>query len=132
EDRSLTLHDGAALEDLLPGLNWPEIVQFPHDGTNLFGAIYYPPTQTSPPPVVVFVYGGPHAQMVRHAWDLTADLRPQSLASLGFAVFKLDNRGSARRGLSFEGAIKDRLGNIEVEDQAAGVRWLADQGLIDP
>lgn len=84
------------------------------------------------PPLLVFVYGGPHAQMVRNAWDLTVDLRAQYLASLGFAVFKLDNRGAGRRGLAFEAAIKDRLGKVEVDDQVAGVRWLADQGLIDP
>jgi dipeptidyl-peptidase-4 len=47
-------------------------------------------------------------------------------------VFKLDNRGSARRGLAFEGAIRHNLGDVEVRDQVDGVRWLVDQGLADP
>ena len=34
------------------------------------------------------------------AWGATVDLRAQYLAQQGFAVFKLDNRGSANRGLA--------------------------------
>ena len=44
----------------------------------------------------------------------------------------LDNRGSARRGLAFEGAIKHQMGQLEVDDQVDGVRWLVAQGLADP
>ena len=89
--------------------------------------------QGGPPwPAIVSVYGGPHAQRVTRGWGMTVDLRAQYLASLGFLVFKLDNRGSARRGLAFEGAIKHDLGNLEVQDQVDGVRWLAEQGLADP
>jgi dipeptidyl-peptidase-4 len=63
---------------------------------------------------------------------MTADLRAQHLSRLGFLVFKLDNRGSARRGLDFEGAIRHRLGHIEVQDQIDGVNCLIDKGLADP
>jgi dipeptidyl-peptidase-4 len=45
---------------------------------------------------------------------------------------QLDNRGSSRRGLAFEGAIKHRMGSIDVDDQVAGVHWLVSQGLADP
>jgi len=50
---------------------------------------------------------------------------------LGFLVFLLDNRGSARRGLAFESVIYHNLGEAEVEDQVDGVHWLVDQGLAD-
>jgi dipeptidyl-peptidase-4 len=70
--------------------------------------------------------------MVTDTWGMTVDLRAQYLASLGFLVFKLDNRGSARRGLAFEGALRHHMGGIEVRDQARGVEWLAEQGLGDP
>ena len=40
----------------------------------------------------------------------------------GYAVLKLDNRGSARRGLAFESAILGDMGNLEVSDQVAGVK----------
>ncbi len=59
-------------------------------------------------------------------------MRAQYLASRGFLVFKLDNRGSARRGLAFEGALRHNMGDVEVQDQVDGVRWLVDQGLADP
>ncbi len=103
------------------------------DGVELHGAIYEPTTPSPRPyPTIVSVYGGPHAQRVTQSWGMTVDLRAQYLASLGFLVFKLDNRGSARRGLAFEGALKHDMGNIEVSDQVDGVRWLVDQGLADP
>jgi dipeptidyl-peptidase-4 len=60
------------------------------------------------------------------------DVRAQYLAAQGFLVFKLDNRGSARRGLAFEAALSRRMGTVEVEDQVAGVRWLITQGFADP
>ena len=54
------------------------------------------------------------------------------MASQGFLVFKLDNQGSARRGLAFEAPIKHNMGDVEVADQVDGVRWLVEQGLADP
>lgn len=110
----------------------PELVTLPSkDGVTLHGAIYRP-EGSGPFPVIVSVYGGPHAQRVTSGWDMTVDMRAQYLRSLGYLVFKLDNRGSARRGLAFEGAIKNDLGNLEVQDQVDGVKWLVDQGLADP
>ncbi len=103
------------------------------DGVSLYGAIYTPPSQfTAPYPTIVSVYGGPHAQRVTDSWDMTVDLRAQWLANQGYLVFKLDNRGSARRGLAFEGALKHDMGRVEVADQEDGVRWLQEQGLCDP
>ena len=67
-----------------------------------------PPRYESPGiayPLVVSVYGGPHAQTVLNPGALTVDLRAQYLAQQGFVVLKVDNRGSANRGLAFEGAI---------------------------
>jgi dipeptidyl-peptidase-4 len=101
------------------------------DGVRLHGALYRPEGE-GPCPTVVSVYGGPHAQRVTNGWGMTADLQAQYLRQLGFAVFKLDNRGSARRGLAFEGALKHNMGDVEVRDQIDGVRWLVEQGITDP
>ncbi|MFP4395436.1 MAG: DPP IV N-terminal domain-containing protein [Anaerolineales bacterium] len=118
------------------GLKPPGLVEFEsRDGATLYGAVYVPDDAEfgpGPYPTIVSVYGGPHAQLVRYSWGLTVDMRAQYLRSLGFLVFKLDNRGSARRGLTFEGAIRHRMGTVEVEDQVDGVRWLVAQGLADP
>ncbi|HFQ92585.1 MAG TPA: S9 family peptidase, partial [Anaerolineae bacterium] len=112
----------------------PELVTLENrDGVTLYGAVYRPPVRfgDGPHPTIVSVYGGPHAQRVTNSWGLTVDMRAQYLAQQGFLVFKLDNRGSARRGLAFESGIKHRMGSIEVQDQADGVRWLAAQGWAD-
>ncbi len=119
------------------GLRAPRLVTLrSRDGVELHGAIYAPPERSGGPrppwPAIVSVYGGPHAQRVTRSWGMTSDMRAQYLADLGFLVFKLDNRGSARRGLAFEGAIKHDMGNLEVQDQVDGVSWLVEQGLADP
>jgi dipeptidyl-peptidase-4 len=111
----------------------PELVTLTNRaGTKLHGAVYRPAASGGGAPTLVSVYGGPHAQRVTNSWDLTADMRAQWLASQGFVVFRLDNRGSARRGLAFEGVIRGDLGHLELEDQVDGVRWLVDQGITDP
>jgi dipeptidyl-peptidase-4 len=113
----------------------PELVSLQNrDGVTLYGVIFRPPASFGPGPypTLISVYGGPDAQFVADDWGLTADLRAQYLSQLGFLVFKLDNRGSARRGLAFEGTIQHDMGHMEVEDQVDGVHWLVDQGLADP
>ena len=81
-------------------------------------------------PAVVLVYGGPGAQAVRDVWG-GADLG-QALAHAGFAVWQLDNRGSAGRGHQWETAHYRRFGEVETEDQVAGVRHLLKMGFVDP
>ena len=99
------------------------------DGVELHGALYKPPAL--PAPLIVSVYGGPHAQMVTDSWGLRVDLSAQYLASQGFAVMTVDNRGSARRGLAFEGALKHRMGSVEIDDQVDGVAYAKGQGWVD-
>lgn len=118
------------------GLRGPSLFQVTAaDGSTSLDAALYLPQGEPPPsgwPLVVSVYGGPHAQRVANEWSLTVDLRAQYLAQHGIAVLKVDNRGAAGRGLAFEGAIARRLGTVELEDQVAAVRALVDRGLVDP
>jgi dipeptidyl-peptidase 4 len=83
-------------------------------------------------PVVVYVYGGPHEQLVRDRWGGRNAMFHSFLASQGILVFTLDNRGSAGRGRAFERALLGRLGKVELEDQLAGVAWLKSQPFVDP
>ena len=78
-----------------------------------------------PLPCVVAVYGGPHVQRVQNKWTLTVDMRAQRLAERGYVVIKCDNRGSSRRGLAFEGAVRGDMGNLEVVDQATAVEFFS-------
>lgn len=117
------------------GLEPPELITLPaEDGTPLHGAVYRPPSFEPGLryPLIVSVYGGPHAQRVADEWSLTVDMRAQYLARRGFIVLKLDNRGSANRGLAFEAHLACRMGTVEINDQVAGVRHLVERGEADP
>ncbi len=130
-----TIHDEPDPRVAALGLEPPEPVTLRNRaGVELHALVYRPPAEYGPGPypTIVSVYGGPHAQMVTNGWGPTVAMRAQHLRRQGFLVFTLDNRGSARRGLAFEGAIKGDLGRREVEDQVDGVRWLVDRGLADP
>jgi dipeptidyl-peptidase 4 len=117
------------------GLRVPEITSFrTNDGVLLYAAIYASEQTRStdqPRPLVVSVYGGPHLQTVTSSWSLTVDLRAQYLAQQGFVVLKVDNRGSADRGLAFEAAIAHAMGRTEVNDQVEGVRFLTSRPYVD-
>ncbi|OVA14701.1 Peptidase S9 [Macleaya cordata] len=114
----------------------PEIVQIPaNDGTTLYGAIYKPDSKRfGPPPykTCISVYGGPGVQLVCDSWINTVDMRAQYLRSKGILVWKLDNRGTARRGLKFESSLKYKFGQVDAEDQLTGAEWLIKQGLSKP
>lgn len=124
-----TLNDGSAdprVKELR--LIAPALLSFAsRDGQTLHGAFYPARSAALGPqaPLVVMLYGGPHVQLVANSWALTSDLMAQFLAERGFAVWKMDNRGSARRGLAFEAAIDRRMGEVEVRDQVDGVAFVA-------
>ena len=96
--------------------------------------LYYRLTQPTPfdpnrlHPVIIHVYGGPGVQRVRAEYP---PLVLQLFAQAGFGVFELDNRGSANRDHAFESAIHGRLGDVEVADQLAGVRFLSGLDWVD-
>jgi len=80
-------------------------------------------------PAVVLVYGGPDSQGVRNAW-MGVDL-DQVLATKGFVVWQVDNRGSSGRGHAFETPVFHKLGVQELADQVAGVEYLVSLGFVD-
>jgi len=101
----------------------------------LQAALYLPDEKThgkGPYPLLVATYGGPHVQYVQNTWGMmTVDMRSQFLRANGFAVLKVDNRGSSRRGLVFEAPIFGNMGELEVADQVAGVEWAVGEGVAD-
>lgn len=108
-----------------------ELTTSADDGTLLHGLLFSP-AGDGPHPLVVWLYGGPGAQLVTRGWGGTVALRAQYLRQQGFAVAVIDNRGMANRGLAFEGALRHRMGTVEVDDQVALVRHLVDAGIADP
>jgi dipeptidyl-peptidase-4 len=79
----------------------------------------------------VYVYGGPHAQIVVNKWGGTRSLFFEHLVRKGLIIFCLDNRGSFGRGHAFEAKIHRRLGELELQDQIAGVRYLKSLPYVD-
>ncbi|MCF7519795.1 S9 family peptidase [Pseudoalteromonas sp. L21] len=82
-------------------------------------------------PVIVNVYGGPHAQRVTNSWR-SKNLYFQYMAQQGYVIFQLDNRGSYNRGKKFEDVIYKHLGVAEVADQIKGVEFLRTLDYVDP
>ncbi|WP_442871851.1 S9 family peptidase [Colwellia sp. 75C3] len=80
-------------------------------------------------PVIVRVYGGPHAQLVTNSWK-GADIT-QYMLQQGYIVYQLDNRGSNYRGTAFEFPIYEKLGQVEVTDQITGVKYLHTLPYVD-
>jgi dipeptidyl-peptidase-4 len=83
-------------------------------------------------PVFIYVYGGPHAQLISDSWLGGAQLFLYYMAQKGFVVFTLDNHGTANRGRDFEQSIFRNLGTLEVRDQMVGVNYLKSLPYVDP
>jgi dipeptidyl-peptidase-4 len=104
------------------------------DGSDLFGRILKPANfdETKKYPVLVYVYGGPHAQMVTNSWLGGSNLWMQWMAAeQDYIVFTLDNRGSTNRGFAFESVIHRQAGEAEMEDQLTGVDYLKSLAYVD-
>jgi dipeptidyl-peptidase 4 len=82
-------------------------------------------------PVLVYVYGGPHAQMITNSWLDGANLWMYWMAEQGYLVYTVDNRGSENRGFEFESVIHRQLGTIEMADQLKGVDHLKSMAFVD-
>jgi dipeptidyl-peptidase-4 len=102
------------------------------DGTTLYASLLKP-ADFDPGrryPVVVSIYGGPHGQTVTNSFTSTSAFE-HLLASRGFLVWSLDNRGMAARGTAFESAVHRDLGRVELEDQLAGIEHLKSLPYVD-
>ena len=82
-------------------------------------------------PVMVYVYGGPHAQMITNSFLDGANLWMYWMAEQGYLVFTVDNRGSDNRGFAFESVIHGKLGVNEMDDQLKGVDYLKSLPYVD-
>jgi dipeptidyl-peptidase-4 len=104
-----------------------------NDGSDLWCRMIKPINfdQTKKYPVIVYVYGGPHNQLISESWLAGAGLFLNYLAEKGYIVFTLDNHGTENRGLVFEQAIFRNLGTRELEDQMKGVEYLKKLPYVD-
>ena len=82
-------------------------------------------------PVIVYVYGGPHAQMINDTWLGGLSYWDYYMAQKGYIVMTVDNRGSANRGFEFENVIHRNIGVNEMADQMKGIDYLKSQAYVD-
>lgn len=82
-------------------------------------------------PAIIYVYGGPHAQMIHNTrfydargWDLY-------MAQQGYVMLTVDNRGSDNRGIKFENCTFRHLGAEEMKDQVQGTKFLQSLPYVD-
>jgi dipeptidyl-peptidase-4 len=105
-----------------------------NDGkTSLYGRVIKPTDfdSTKKYPVIVYVYGGPHTQLVKNSWLGGARLWEYFMAQKGYVMFTIDNRGSSNRSLEFENAIHRNIGVNELADQLTGIEYLKGLSYVD-
>ncbi len=103
------------------------------DGTLLYGKIILP-TNFDPNkkyPVIVYLYNGPHLQLVTNTFPASGNLWYEYMAQNGYIIFTMDGRGSSNRGLKFEQAVFRNLGTTEMNDQMKGVEYLKSLPYVD-
>ena len=110
----------------------PEFGSFVSDeGVKIHYRLYKPANLKPKNPAIVYLYGGPHVQVVENSWWGQRGLLMQYWVSQGYVVFSIDNRGSANRGVAFESSIYKKMGSLEVRDQVAGAKFLAGLPFVD-
>jgi dipeptidyl-peptidase-4 len=106
------------------GLRSPQYLEFKaDDGTTLYGRLLLPADTPASGkiPLIVNIYGGPAAQMVRKG---APDPFDEILSRKGFAIFAVDNRGTPGRDRKFQTAIRHEFGAVELKDQLTALDQL--------
>jgi len=82
-------------------------------------------------PLLMFVYGGPGNQQVMNEWESFNFFWYQVLASKGYVIVCVDNRGTGGRGEAFKKITYANLGKYEVQDQISAAKFLREKSFID-
>ena len=82
-------------------------------------------------PVIHYVYGGPHSQLVTNTWNASLRMWEMYMAQHGYVVFVIDNHGTPNRGKAFEEVIHRQCGQVEMKDQVKGIEWLKSFPWVD-
>jgi dipeptidyl aminopeptidase/acylaminoacyl peptidase len=97
------------------------------DGVEVYGYLTLPKGKESNLPMVVIPHGGPHGP--RDYWTYDDDV--QLLASRGYAVLKVNFRGSGGYGLDFQSKGYRNWGSKIMDDITDSVLWAVSNGIAD-
>lgn len=133
---TLKIENILTAENPLKNYDRPEIKEVnlkADDGTVLYGKMILP-TPFDPNkkyPAIVYLYNGPHLQLINNTFPASGNLWYEYMAQNGYIIFTMDGRGSANRGLKFEQAVFRNLGTTEMNDQLKGVSYLKSLPYVD-
>lgn len=132
-DSKIILDAPDPLASLKMGRYQPFTIKAADKKTDLYGYLVLPPDldPAKKYPVIVYVYGGPHAQLVLNSWMGGSSGWQHYMARQGYICMTLDNRGSDARGRDFEQVIHRNLGKAEMADQMEGINYLFSQPFVD-
>ncbi len=101
--------------------------------TTLTGRLITPPNfdNTKKYPTIIYVYGGPHSQLIKRSWKGGVQMWQHYMAQKGYVMFTVDNRGTSYRGADFEQVIHRQLGKNEMADQMKAYDYLCQLPYVD-
>ena len=125
------------LDDRLKYLNVkpPELVKVRARDGHVLDGMLIKPANYSPQkkyPVLIYVYSGPQAPVVRDRWSGSTYLWHQMLAQQGYCIWMCDNRSATHRGAKYAWPIHKSMGKQELADIEDGIGWLVNKGIADP
>jgi len=82
-------------------------------------------------PVLIYTYAGPGSQVVANRWSGGSTLWYTMLTQKGYLVFAVDGRGSGNRGREWKHKVYRRLGDVEIQDQIEGAKYLQSLPYVD-
>jgi len=112
--------------DVPPGRPWRSVFYSGAGGAEVQAWLAVPDGE-GPFPTIFHTHGGPTSVKSNY-------YAPESQCWLdhGYAFFTINFHGSTTFGKDFEKSILGKLGELEIQDMAAGYRWLVDQGIAKP
>ena len=130
------LEDNESINTLLEEykITNPEFFQFKtSEGVDLNGFMIKPPdfNPRKKYPVLMFVYGGPTIQSVKNRWGGDRMLWHRYMASQGYIIASVDNRGTPARGESFRKSTYMKMGELETKDQIEAAQYLGSLNYVD-
>jgi len=103
-------------------------------GDDIYCSLYKPANfdNAKKYPVIVYWYGGSHAQLITNSWNAGAgDYWFRYMAQQGYVVLTIDTRGSDNRGKAFEQSMFRRVGDVQMEDMMKAVDHLKGLPYVD-
>jgi dipeptidyl-peptidase-4 len=96
--------------------------------TDIYGVLHKPADfdPNKKYPLIVSVYGGPASRAVSNRYQNGSRDNDR-----GYLVAQIDNRGTSGRGKAFKAAVYGKLGDVDIQDQADGVRYLRQRPYVD-